>query len=100
MSNGLYQAVSVEEMQAGTPVQFVGVHPLLWHEHPDQPTMGFVEHTPDPQATQDAALGKAVRSICIQSRYTPENLRTLPHWLLTGLAAAIAAALEQEAANG
>ncbi len=61
VSKGLYQAVSVEEMQAGTPVQFVGVHPLLWHDHPEQPTMGFVEYDADPEYTRDAALGRAVR---------------------------------------
>jgi len=25
------------------PVVFVGVHALQWHNHPDQPTIGFVE---------------------------------------------------------
>lgn len=26
-----------------SPVNFVGVHPITWHEHPNQPDAGFVE---------------------------------------------------------
>lgn len=25
------------------PVNFVGVHPLIWHDHPEHPEVGFVE---------------------------------------------------------
>ena len=43
----LYKAV---DLKTGEPVQYVGVHPLKWHDHPEQPDMGFVEYespTPD-----------------------------------------------------
>jgi len=39
----LYKRVSFEDMVAGESVQFVGVHAVRWHEHPDQPKAGFVE---------------------------------------------------------
>jgi hypothetical protein len=35
----LYREVDFEK----EPCVFVGVHCLRWHEHPDQPTIGFVE---------------------------------------------------------
>jgi len=37
--NLLYREVDFEK----EPCVFVGVHCLRWHEHPDQPTIGFVE---------------------------------------------------------
>ena len=37
----LYKAV---DLKTGEPVQYVGVHPLKWHDHPEQPDMGFVEY--------------------------------------------------------
>ena len=27
------------------PVQYVGVHPVVWHDHPEQPQMGFTPVT-------------------------------------------------------
>jgi hypothetical protein len=29
------------ELPSEIPVSHVGVHPIRWHEHPDQPTAGF-----------------------------------------------------------
>lgn len=40
-----YKAVRLD-IKAGEktePVNYVGVHPLVWHDHPDQPEMGFME---------------------------------------------------------
>ena len=33
--------------EAWPPVNIVGVHPLRWHEHPYQPTVGLVPLEPD-----------------------------------------------------
>ena len=41
----LYARVSKEDVLNGTPVQFVAVHPLRWHER-DQPACGFNEAEP------------------------------------------------------
>lgn len=35
-----YRAV---EIGSPEPVNYVGVHPLIWHDHPEQPEMGFTE---------------------------------------------------------
>lgn len=111
MAELLYRGVSFEEMLTGTPVQFVGVHPCLWHEHPEQPTMGFVEHEPDAQVTLDAALGVAVRDALLGhvspflQPMTGETVRDLydcdgHETVKRDLYDAIAAALDQEATNG
>lgn len=34
------------------PVQYVGVHPLAWHDHPEQPQMGFTPVTKEVGETQ------------------------------------------------
>lgn len=34
----LYKRVDI-----GESYNFVGVHPIRWHEHPDQPSAAFVE---------------------------------------------------------
>ena len=35
-----YKRVSIDSDE---PVNFVGVHPLIWHDHPEQPEAGFIE---------------------------------------------------------
>jgi hypothetical protein len=35
-----YRAV---EIGSPEPVNYVGVHPLLWHDHPEQPDLAFTE---------------------------------------------------------
>jgi hypothetical protein len=69
--NLLYREVDFEK----EPCVFVGVHCLRWHEHPDQPTIGFVEveleDITEVQALQarvaeleaDAKLGRMVREM-------------------------------------
>ena len=37
-----YRLVEQEDLET-TPVQWVAVHPVRWHQHPDQPQCGFVE---------------------------------------------------------
>jgi hypothetical protein len=36
----LFEIVKVDEE---TPVSYVGVHPVKWHKHPEQPAAGFKE---------------------------------------------------------
>jgi hypothetical protein len=40
MVGQFYRAVDLETNE---PVNYVGVHPLVWHDHPNQPDLGFVE---------------------------------------------------------
>ena len=49
----LFQLVSNEEMEAGEPVNYVGVHPLRWHEHPEQPDAGFRPFEGVPPLSED-----------------------------------------------
>lgn len=51
----LFKAV---EMPSVVPVNYVGVHPVRWHEHPDQPTAGFA-----PVDVENLALNIAVEAI-------------------------------------
>jgi hypothetical protein len=41
MSN-LYKIITIDESE-NTPVSYVGVHPLKWHKHPEQPQVAFME---------------------------------------------------------
>ena len=34
------------------PVQYVGVHPVVWHDHPEQPQLGFTPVTDEVKETQ------------------------------------------------
>jgi len=43
MKNQYYRAVSFNNKGTTEAVNYVGVHPLVWHDHPEQPDMGFVE---------------------------------------------------------
>ena len=38
----LFDGYDIEEAE-GVPVQYVGVYLLKWREHPEHPTMAFVE---------------------------------------------------------
>lgn len=40
MVGQFYKGVNIESHE---PVNYVGVHPLIWHDHPDQPDLGFSE---------------------------------------------------------
>lgn len=48
----------IEDPKEGELVTYLGVYALRWHDHPEEPTVAFIE---DRDATNDAALGAAVR---------------------------------------
>lgn len=43
MKGQLYKAVEIKNGNSDEPVNYVGVHPLIWNDHPVLPEMGFVE---------------------------------------------------------
>ena len=43
------------DFENGEPCSVVGVHPLRWHDHPDQPTIGLVDIVGS-QNTEDVIL--------------------------------------------
>jgi hypothetical protein len=44
MADLLYRRIDIiPNMEETEPVQFVGVYTLRWHDHPEQPTVGFYE---------------------------------------------------------
>ena len=38
-----YKGIAITEKGSKEPVNYVGVHPFAWTEHPDIPEMGFTE---------------------------------------------------------
>jgi len=62
----------IEDPKEGEMVQFLAVHAVRWHEHPDEPTVAFIE---DRQATKDAALGRVVYERMEMHHFTPGSLR-------------------------
>ena len=38
-----YRGIVIDEKGSKEPVNYVGVHPLIWNDHPEKPDMGFSE---------------------------------------------------------
>jgi hypothetical protein len=43
MEGAYYKAIALDDKGTKEPVNYVGVHPLVWRDHPDRPEMGFAE---------------------------------------------------------
>ena len=43
MEGQYYKAVGFDAEGTKQSVNYVGVHPLVWHDHPKQPELGFTE---------------------------------------------------------
>jgi len=87
----LYREVDLEK----EPCVFVGVHCLQWHDHPDQPTVGFVEVALDDvpevkqlkrafenQITRIEELEAQVKAL--KAEIAPSDMAEIAHHAMTG----------------
>jgi hypothetical protein len=56
MDGQYYKGVALDDKGTREPVNYVGVHPLVWHDHPEQPEMGFSEIDDIPPSKEDLSV--------------------------------------------
>ena len=73
MKYTVYKKVEMDENGTKEPVNYVGVHPFRWHDHPEHPDFGFTEIELD--LPDDEEISKWANSEEKIENYMPETLK-------------------------